>query len=147
MIIIVIYILNYNNYCTDSGHQDKANILHFHPQAKSLLASAGYDRRLLLWDLSTLNVALSLTGLSAPVCSFNSCCFCYILYISLKLFCMAWSPDGTKLATFSKDHVLRIFDPRSKLSSIVEGRGPEGNRGARLVWLDNSVIAVSCFNK
>lgn len=50
-----------------TGHQDKANVLQFHPQANSLLASAGYDCRLLLWDISSLSVVLTLDKLPEPV--------------------------------------------------------------------------------
>lgn len=50
-----------------AGHQEKPNVIQFHPFAKSLLASAGYDCRLLVWDISKLAVAISLDELSAPV--------------------------------------------------------------------------------
>ena len=54
--------------CVCEGHQEKVNVLQFHPQAKSLLASSGYDCKLLLWDLSSHSVALSLECSSEPVC-------------------------------------------------------------------------------
>lgn len=60
---------------------------------------------------------------------------------------MAWSPDGTQLATFAKDHLIRIFEPRSSLSAVIEMKGPEGSRGARVIWLEDSVIALSGFSK
>ena len=43
-------------------------MLSFHPHVDSLLASAGYDGQLLLWDLSSLQVVLSLEKLQEPVC-------------------------------------------------------------------------------
>ncbi len=70
-----------------------------------------------------------------------------IIIVVLKLFSMAWSPNGTQLATFSRDHILRMYDPRSSLCPISKGSGPIGSRGARLVWLEDSVIAISCFAK
>ena len=60
---------------------------------------------------------------------------------------MAWSPDGTQLATFAKDHLVRVFEPRSSLSAVSEMKGPEGSRGARVVWLETNVIAISGFSK
>lgn len=60
---------------------------------------------------------------------------------------MTWSPKGDQLATLGKDHFVRIFEPRSSLSSIVQLRGPEGSRGARIVWLEADIIAVSGFTK
>ena len=44
----------------------------------------------------------------------------------LQLFAMSWSPDGQLLATIAKDHIIRIYDPRSSTSPVNEGEGPEG---------------------
>ena len=60
---------------------------------------------------------------------------------------MAWSPDGKQLATIGRDHVIRIYDPRNSTSPINEGVGPEGSRGARVVWLSNTHLVVSGFNR
>ena len=60
------------------GHQEKPNVLQFHPQARSLLASAGYDCKLLLWDLSSLSVAVTLDELPEPVTSISAN-FCSIV--------------------------------------------------------------------
>ena len=67
----IVFLLLLVVFC--EGHQEKVSILQFHPQAKSLLASAGYDCKLLLWDLSSRSVALSLEDTSEPVLDF---CFC-----------------------------------------------------------------------
>ena len=63
------------------GHRDKANILQFHPQAKSLLASAGYDCQVILWNLDSLSIALTLNRLPEPVrfLWFNSRVMIYFL--------------------------------------------------------------------
>ena len=70
-----------------------------------------------------------------------------IYYINMQLFAMSWSPDGKLLATIARDHVIRIYDPRNSTSPVNEGVGPEGSRGARIVWLNNTHLAVSGFNK
>ena len=49
------------------GHHEKPNVLAFHPQAEGLLASAGYDCKLLLWDLTNQCVAKELDPLPQPV--------------------------------------------------------------------------------
>ena len=54
-----------------AGHQEKANVLAFHPQAEGLLASAGYDGKLLLWDLASHCVVKEMEGLPHPVCSLH----------------------------------------------------------------------------
>ena len=60
---------------------------------------------------------------------------------------MGWSPDGRKLATIARDHVIRIYDPRRSTSPVNEGVGPEGSRGARIVWLTNTHLVVTGFNR
>ena len=144
-----------------SGHQEKPNILAFHPQASSLLASAGYDGRLLVWNLDTQKVAITLEPLSEPVSItlyvMETCCprgvsipyQSLILFESIpsQLFAMAWSPDGKHLATVSKDHMIRIYEPRSSTHSVKEGAGPVGSRGARIVWLNDNHLVVSGFSR
>ena len=49
------------------GHQEKPNILCFHPQASSLLASAGFDCQLFLWDLEERAISLRMDPLPQPV--------------------------------------------------------------------------------
>jgi coronin-7 len=111
------------------GHQEKPNLLCFHPQASSLLATAGFDCHLFIWDLEERAISLRMDPLPQP------------------LFAMSWSPDGKLLATIARDHVIRIYDPRNSTSPVNEGVGPEGSRGARIVWLNNTHLAVSGFNK
>ena len=60
---------------------------------------------------------------------------------------MAWSPDGKQLATIGRDHVIRIYEPRNSTSPINEGVGPEGSRGARVMWLSDTHLVVSGFNR
>ena len=137
-------------YIIHEGHQEKPNVLAFHPQAKSLLVSAGYDCRILLWNLNTQQVAIELNALPQPVRYTSGCCVYHgltILSLLLQLFALAWSPDGKQLATLCKDHVLRLYTPRSSTSPTAEGNGPEGSRGARIVWLDDTTLAVSGFDK
>ncbi|CAI8054249.1 Coronin-7 [Geodia barretti] len=111
------------------GHQEKPNLLCFHPQASSLLATAGFDCHLFIWNLEERAISLRMDPLPQP------------------LFAMSWSPDGKLLATIARDHVIRIYDPRNSTSPVNEGVGPEGSRGARIVWLNSTHLAVSGFNK
>ena len=67
------------------------------------------------------------------------------LFLS-QLLAMEWSPNGRQLATVARDHVIRIYD-RSSTSPVNEGEGPEGSRGARIVWLSNTHLAVTGFSK
>ena len=61
---------------------------------------------------------------------------------------MAWSANGVYLATYSRDCMIRVYEPRAASAPIREGKGPVGNRGGRLVWVQNdSFIAVSGFDR
>ncbi len=48
------------------GHNEKANVIQFHPQASGLFASAGYDCQLLLWKIPT-GIVHVIDNLSTPV--------------------------------------------------------------------------------
>ena len=120
------------------------------------MVSAGYGGRVLVWNLDTRKVEISLEPLSEPV-SYNINCpgnqtaeltWNHIAsFHSYQLFAMAWSPDGKSLATLGKDHTIRIYDPRSSTHPLREGAGPSGSRGARLVWLNNEHLVASGFNR
>ena len=51
------------------GHEEKCNVLLFHPLASSLLTSAGYDGSVFIWDLENREVAITLDPLPEPVSS------------------------------------------------------------------------------
>lgn len=65
-----------------------------------------------------------------------------------QIFSFAWSPCGTYCATVCKDGKIRVYNPRRSDMPVNEGKGPEGNRGARIVWaLDGQYLVVSGFDK
>lgn len=65
-----------------------------------------------------------------------------------QIFGFAWSPDGSFCATVCKDGKVRVYEPRQGGSPSQEGPGPEGTRGARLIWvLGGKYIIVSGFDK
>ena len=53
--------------CCVAGHNDKPNVVRYHPTAKNVLTSAAYDQTVKLWDLDKGTDALTLTGHSEPV--------------------------------------------------------------------------------
>lgn len=51
-----------------TGHYEKPNIIQCHPQASDLLASAGYDFKIFIWNLANQSVAITLESIPEPVC-------------------------------------------------------------------------------
>ncbi|XP_057659505.1 coronin-7 isoform X1 [Diorhabda carinulata] len=113
-----------------NAHSDKIYFVKFHPTAKDVLASGSYDMTIKLWDLSTLTEKIVLKGHTDQIFSF------------------AWSPCGSYCATASKDSKIRIYKPRANEYPVREGKGPEGNRGARITWaLDGHFVVATGFDK
>ncbi|KAK9535091.1 hypothetical protein VZT92_007493 [Zoarces viviparus] len=111
------------------GHTEKIYSIQFHPLASGLLASSSYDLSVRLWNLENGEQVKLLTGHQD------------------QIFCMAWSPDGKLLATVCKDGKVRIYDPRKSTAPVQEGPGPEGHRGARVVWVcEGKYLLVSGFD-
>ncbi|XP_050307808.1 coronin-7 isoform X2 [Anthonomus grandis grandis] len=113
-----------------NAHGDKIYFIKFHPTSKDVLASGSYDMTIKLWDLTTLTEQISLKGHTDQIFSF------------------CWSPCGNMCATVCKDGKLRVYNPRKSDVPIKEGKGPEGNRGARIVWaLDSRYLVTMGFDK
>ncbi|KAM6904962.1 coronin-7-like isoform 1-T1 [Xenentodon cancila] len=111
------------------GHTEKIYSVKFHPLASGLMVSSSYDLTVRLWNLESGEQVKLLTGHEDQV------------------FGMAWSPDGKLLATVCKDGKVRIYDPRKSTEPVQEGPGPEGHRGARVVWVcDGKYLLVSGFD-
>nr|XP_044602776.1 coronin-7 isoform X4 [Equus asinus] len=112
-----------------TGHTEKIYSLRFHPLAANILASSSYDLTIRIWDLQAGAERLRLQGHQD------------------QIFGLAWSPDGQQLATVCKDGRLRVYKPRSGADPLQEGPGPEGARGARIVWVcDGLCLLVSGFD-
>ncbi|XP_043945267.1 coronin-7-like [Protopterus annectens] len=111
------------------GHTEKIYSIKFHPLASDILASTSYDMSVRIWNLCSGSQEQLLLGHKD------------------QIFGLAWSPDGQHLATVSKDGKVRIYNPRQSAEPVQEGPGPEGSRGARLVWVcDGKFLLVSGFN-
>ncbi|XP_057672964.1 coronin-7-like isoform X3 [Corythoichthys intestinalis] len=111
------------------GHTEKIYSIKFHPLARDLLVSSSYDLTVRIWNLEDGEQVQILTGHQDQV------------------FAMAWSPDGKLLATVCKDGKIRIYDPRKSNAPVQEGPGPDGHRGARVVWVcEGKYLLVSGFD-
>ncbi|XP_019515820.1 PREDICTED: coronin-7 isoform X1 [Hipposideros armiger] len=112
-----------------TGHTEKIYSLRFHPLAADVLASSSYDLTIRIWDLQAGVERLRLQGHRD------------------QIFGLAWNPNGQQLATVCKDGRLRVYEPRSDPKPLQEGPGPEGARGARIVWVcDGQCLLVTGFD-
>ncbi|KAG8506483.1 Coronin-7, partial [Galemys pyrenaicus] len=112
-----------------TGHTEKIYSVRFHPLAADVLASSSYDLTVRIWDLRVRAERLRLEGHRD------------------QIFGLAWSPDGQQLATVCKDGRLRVYAPRMGPTPLQEGPGPEGARGARVVWVcGGHCLLVSGFD-
>ncbi|XP_012867015.1 PREDICTED: coronin-7 isoform X3 [Dipodomys ordii] len=112
-----------------TGHTEKIYSVRFHPLAADVLASSSYDLTIRIWDLQAGAELLRLRGHQD------------------QIFGLAWSPNGQQLATVCKDGRVRVYQPRSSPEPLQEGPGPEGARGARIVWVcDGHCLLVSGFD-
>ncbi|CAJ0957485.1 unnamed protein product [Ranitomeya imitator] len=110
-------------------HNERIYTVRFHPCAADILASSSYDLTLRIWNLKTGKNVLTLQGHDD------------------QIFSLAWSPDGKHLATCCKDQRIRIYEPRVSTEAQQEGVGPEGPRGARILWVcDGKYLLVSGFD-
>ncbi|XP_074621834.1 coronin-7-like [Acropora palmata] len=98
------------------GHQDKPNVVRYHPTASGVLASAALDLTVKIWHINSAKALITLAGHTE------------------QIFSLSWKSDGTQLASLSRDHKVRLYDPRLKVSPLQTGPGPVGSRGARVVW-------------
>ena len=79
-----------------TGHEDKCNILLFHPLASSLLTSAACDGTVLIWDLEKKAVKITLdphpepvSGVCVCVCAcvracMHVCAYVHIMFVVMR---------------------------------------------------------------
>lgn len=84
------------------GHQRKVGLVRWHPTANGIIASAAFDFKVIVWN------ALKAKALCTVDCHRDT------------IFDLAFSYDGSKLATTSKDKKIRIINSRTgKLLQVI----------------------------
>jgi len=115
-----------------AAHAEKIYFVRFHPLAKDVIATGSYDLTIRIWDLSTETEK-------------------YLIHLNpaqIQILSFSWSPFGSKFAIACKDGKIRIYEPRESTEALVEGKGPSGVRGGRVIWvLDGKFIVMAGFDR
>ena len=79
------------------GHSRKCGHILWHPCATNILASNGFDNKIIIWNTVSGEQLFVLDGFHEDT-----------------IYSMCWSYDGSVIATTCKDKKLRLFDVRAK---------------------------------
>uniref|UniRef100_A0A8C4Y027 Coronin n=1 Tax=Gopherus evgoodei TaxID=1825980 RepID=A0A8C4Y027_9SAUR len=82
---------------TLEGHSKRVGIITWHPTARNVLLSAGGDNLLILWNVGTGEMLLTLDDMHGDLI-YNVC----------------WNRTGSLLVTTCKDKHVRVIDPRKQ---------------------------------
>ncbi|XP_033244584.1 coronin-6-like [Drosophila miranda] len=109
-------------------HKRRVALLLWHPSAHNVLLTAGWDKKVVIWNVGTGEILVHLD--SHPE----------VLYSA----CFNW--DGTRLVTTCRDKKIRIFDPRTaKLYS--EAICHDSARASRAIFLRSGLVFTTGFNR
>jgi len=108
------------------GHERKINIIHWHPTANNVLASASADLSVRIWDVEKQAQINLNADFGDVVQSFD------------------WNHDGSLLVASCKDLFLRVYDPRTPGTSVLKGPAFSGTKSSRALWRGDKgqIIAV-----
>jgi coronin-1B/1C/6 len=101
---------------TLKGHKRKVGVVKFHPIVENLIATAGQDYDVKVWDIEK-GAALFTTGGASNIIQ-----------------SLDWNYNGSLLCSNSKDKKVRVLDPRQQ-STAAEGNSHVGVKGGRALWL------------
>lgn len=108
------------------NHGAKVIFGKFHPSADMVIATAAIDTSVKIWDVSKQQCTFTFDGLKTQS---ND---------------LAWSPNGSLLATTTKDKLVSVFDPRQGNGSLQSSKAHEGARQQKLTWLGDSERIFTC---
>jgi len=108
-------------------HQRRVPQILWHPSAANIILSCGHDDLILVWNAEEGEV----------VCE---------IAMPSTVFCVCWNEDGSRIATTSKDKMIRILDPRTG-AVIEEGQGHEGAKPQRITYVGEDKLFTTGFSR
>ncbi|TMW63078.1 hypothetical protein Poli38472_005696 [Pythium oligandrum] len=107
-----------------TGHTKGIRSVLFHPAASDVLCTTSQDLSVRLWDVE---VGAERVGLHGK--------------LEDSVWNTAFSPDGSLLATSSRDKIIRVFDPRSTSQALIAmGCGLDSTRPQFVSWLSTAQL-------
>jgi len=107
------------------GHKRKVGTLEWNGCAENILATAGADYDLKIWDVSTGQDKITVQGHGGIIQSVN------------------WNYTGAHLVTYCKDKKMRLIDPRAN-KVTGEAETHTGVKGGRALWMGKHEMIISC---
>lgn len=104
------------------GHARRVGLVEWHPTAADILFSAGYDYKVMIWNLDTKESVIT-----SPMRTI-SCHQDVILS-------MSFNTNGSLLATTCKDRKIRVIDPRA--GTVLQEANYKGHRASKVLFLGN----------
>jgi len=107
------------------GHKRKVGALEWNLVADNILATAGTDYDLKIWDVTTGQDRITVGGHGGIIQSLN------------------WNYSGTSIVTYCKDKKMRVVDPRSSSQVVGEVETHAGVKGGRALWMGKHELIIS----
>ncbi|XP_046900596.1 coronin-2A isoform X2 [Hypomesus transpacificus] len=104
------------------GHSRRVGLLEWHPTASNILFSTAYDYQVMVWNLDGPEQVLK-----NPVRTIS-------LHTDVVL-SLAFSPDGSRMASCCKDKKIRIIDPRT--GTLLKEANCKTHRASKVLFLGN----------
>ncbi|XP_033107410.1 coronin-2B-like isoform X3 [Anneissia japonica] len=106
------------------GHTRKVTFLNWHPAAMNIIASIGYDLKIIVWNVDNAE-QVSVIG-----------CHSNIIYS------LGWSWNGSTMVTTCKDKKLRIVEPRTG-TVLKENKGHYGVKPFKAIFAGQSDLILT----
>ncbi|XP_053341821.1 coronin-B isoform X1 [Clarias gariepinus] len=112
------------------GHSKRVGIVTWHPTARNVLLSAGCDNVILIWNVGTGEVLITLDDMHPDM-----------------IFSVCWNRNGSLICTACKDKKVRVIDPRKAKITAEKDKAHEGARPMRAIFLADGNIFTTGFSR